>query len=275
MHIKQKKIDLSTGIVMGILNLSSNSFYDGGKYNNIKKIIQHTERMIREGADIIDIGAQSSKPGSKEIKENQELQNLLFAIHEIKKRFPKIIISIDTYRSKVATECINNGADIINDISAGELDKNMFKTIAKLKVPYIIMHMQGYPNIMQKKPNYRDVVSDIINYFKIKIKKLRELGVMDIIIDPGFGFGKTIEHNYQILNNLKEFKKLNLPLMIGASRKSMIYNVLESTPEESLNGTVTINTMALQKGADIVRVHDVREAVESIKILNFAKSVAK
>tara|TARA_B100000073_G_C23693519_1_gene557403 strand:- start:254 stop:1078 length:825 start_codon:yes stop_codon:yes gene_type:complete len=272
MKIKHKKIDLSTKMVMGILNLSYNSFYDGGKYNSDKEIINQVEKMLLEGASIIDIGAQSSKPGSHEISESEELIKLTQCIKLIKTKFPNTILSIDTYRSHVAEQCINNGADIINDISAGELDKNMYQTIAKFQVPYIIMHMKGVPLTMQGHPTYTNVIKEIFTYFEKKIKKLKQIGINDIAIDPGFGFGKTTEDNYKILNNLKKLKELNKPILIGASRKSMIYNVIEKKSENSLNGTTIINTIALQNGANILRVHDVKEAIECIKITNFAQN---
>ena len=272
MKIKHKKIDLSTKMVMGILNLSYNSFYDGGKYNSDKEIINQVEKMLLEGASIIDIGAQSSKPGSHEISESEELIKLTQCIKLIKTKFPNTILSIDTYRSHVAEQCINNGADIINDISAGELDKNMYQTIAKFQVPYIIMHMKGVPLTMQEHPTYTNVIKEIFTYFEKKIKKLKQIGINDIAIDPGFGFGKTTGDNYKILNNLKKLKELKKPILIGASRKSMIYNVIEKKSENSLNGTTIINTIALQNGANILRVHDVKEALECIKITNFAQN---
>ena len=273
MKTKQNKIDLSTGIVMGILNLTENSFYDGGKYNNPEKILIQTKKMIDEGANIIDIGSQSSKPGSDEISEDEELSKIIPALIEIRKKYPNILISVDTYRAKVAEESINNGADIINDISSGNLDKNMFSIIAKYKVPYIIMHMIGTPKNMQEKPTYNNVVEEVINYFHQKIKILHDFGIDNLIIDPGFGFGKTLEHNYEILNNLEKFKCLKYPILVGVSRKSMIYKLLNTDANQALNGTSVINTIALTKGTDILRVHDVKEAVECIKIVNFAKNI--
>lgn len=272
MKAKQNKIDLSTTIVMGILNLTDNSFYDGGKYKDEEKALIQCRKMTKEGALIIDIGAQSSKPGSNEITEDQEWKRIKPLLLAIKKEFPEILISIDTYKANIAEKSINNGADIINDISSGDLDKNMFSVIAKYKVPYIIMHMKGTPKNMQEKPIYKNVVKEIKDYFVNKIIQLKQLGIEDIIIDPGFGFGKTIENNYEILNNLQELKKLNLPLLVGVSRKSMIYNLLENTAEQSLNGTTVVNSISLTKGANILRVHDVKEAVECIKIVNFAKN---
>jgi dihydropteroate synthase len=275
MNRKQNKTYFSTSKIMGILNLASNSFYDGGKYNDTEKILIQTKKMIDEGANIIDIGAQSSRPGSDEISEKKELSKIIPSLKEIRKHFPNTLISIDTYRAKVAEESINNGADIINDISSGDLDKNMFSVIAKNKVPYIIMHMLGTPKNMQKNPTYNNVVEDIINYFQQKIKTLNNLGVDNLIIDPGFGFGKTIEHNYEILNNLEKFKCLKYPVLAGVSRKSMIHKLLDINAIQALNGTSVINTIALTKGVDILRVHDVKEAVECIKIVNFAKNLIK
>ena len=272
MKQKQNKLDLSTTIVMGILNLTDNSFYDGSKFNTTEKAMHQARKMIQEGAKIIDVGAQSSKPGSKEISEEEEWNKLKDVIIKIKSEFKNILVSVDTYRSDIAEKSINNGVDIINDISAGDLDKNMISVIAKHKVPYIIMHMQNTPKNMQENPKYNNVVEDITSYFKRKIDQLSEKGIEDIIIDPGFGFGKTLEHNYQILNNLDKFKSLNLPLLIGVSRKSMIYNLLKVHSDSALNGTTVVNTISLTKGANILRVHDVKEAVECIKIINFAQN---
>ena len=258
-------------IVMGILNLTKDSFYDGGRYINTQQIISRCKTMLDEGATIIDLGAQSSRPGATEISSRNELKKLIPTIKLLKNTFSNITISIDTFWSNTAKECIQYGANIINDISAGEKDKNMFSTIAKLNIPYIMMHMKGTPQNMQNNPIYNDINKEILSYFEKKIKQLHELGFYKIIIDPGLGFGKTIEHNYQLLNNLKILKSLNTPILIGTSRKSMIYNLLETTPKEALNGTSITNTIALQNGANILRVHDVKEAVECIKIITFAK----
>ncbi len=256
-------------LVMGILNLTKDSFYDGGKYKNKHKILHQVKKMLDEGANIIDVGAQSTRPGAQKINAEKELNSLIPTIKLLKKTFPDIVISIDTYWSKVAEECVKIGADIINDISAGELDAQMFDTIASLQVPYIIMHMKGNPQNMQLNPEYKDVTEEIVLFFKEKIKKLEKKGVKDIIIDPGFGFGKTIEHNFKLLNNLNEFRKLKKPILIGLSRKSMIYNLLKQEPKDALNGTSIANTIALVNGANILRVHDVKEAVECLKITNF------
>ena len=259
-------------IIMGILNITQDSFFDGGKYKTERDIVKRCEQMLEEGATIIDIGAQSSRPGAKPISAKNELRKLLPIIKLLKNKFPKLILSVDTYWAKVAEECVNAGADIINDISAGELDEKMIDTIAKLQVPYIIMHMQGEPSTMQKNPTYTNVTSEIINYFEKKIKELKNKKIHNIVIDPGFGFGKNINHNYKLLNNLEKFKKFKIPILVGFSRKSMIYNLLDNSAKESLNGTSILNTIALRKGAKILRVHDVKEAVECIKITTFSKN---
>jgi dihydropteroate synthase len=259
-------------IVMGILNVTEDSFFDGGKYSNEKQIIERCKKMLEEGATIIDIGAQSSRPSAALIQADDELLKLLPIIKLLKTEIPEIIISIDTFWAKTANECIRSGAHIINDVSAGEMDENMFNTISKLKVPYIIMHMQGTPQNMQENPTYNNVVTEVISYFDKKITLLKAKGVGEIIIDPGFGFGKTLTHNYQLLNALDQFNQFELPVLIGTSRKSMIYKLLDTKPQEALNGTSVTNTMALQKGASILRVHDVKEAMECIKITTFAKN---
>jgi len=272
MNRKQNKTYFSTSKVMGILNLSDNSFYDGGKYNSTEKILIQTKKMIDEGVNIIDIGSQSSRPGSNEISEDEELNKIIPSLIEIRKHFPNVLISVDTYRANVAEESINNGANIINDISSGDLDNKMFSVIAKYKVPYIIMHMLGTPKNMQENPTYNNVVEEIINYFQQKIETLHDLGINNLIIDPGFGFGKTLENNYEILNNLEKFKCLEYPILVGVSRKSMIYKLLDTDANQALNGTSVINTISLTKGTDILRVHDIKEAVECIKIVNFAQN---
>ncbi|MGY8931679.1 MAG: dihydropteroate synthase [Flavobacteriales bacterium] len=271
--IKQKgnSIDFSTPIVMGILNLTSDSFYDGGKYLTEENIIKQCVKIKKLGAKIIDIGACSSRPGSNPVSQQEELKRLIPAIKLVRKYTKNLFISADTFRSEVAIACVENGADMINDISAGENDKNMFDTIIKLNVPYIMMHMKGNPLTMQNKPNYNDVMSELKEFFNTKIENLNNKGFNKIIIDPGFGFGKTLDNNYTILKNLMQFKEFNLPILIGASRKSMIYNILNKKPETSLNGTSIINTIGLINGASILRVHDVEEAMECIKITNTLK----
>tara|TARA_B100002019_G_scaffold157893_1_gene135949 strand:+ start:3717 stop:4553 length:837 start_codon:yes stop_codon:yes gene_type:complete len=259
-------IDFSTPIVMGILNITTDSFYDGGKFITKDKIEKQIKKIEQEGAKIIDIGASSSRPGSIPVSEKTELDRLIPTIEIVKKITPNLKISIDTFRSKVARECIKNGADIINDISAGEFDKDMFGTIAELNVPYIMMHMKGDSLTMQNNPVYENIISEITSFFEEKVHKLKSMGFNKIIIDPGLGFGKSIEHNYEILKNLSDFNKLNLPILVGASRKSMIYTLLNVSATEALNGTTVVNTISLTKGAKILRVHDVNEAVECIKI---------
>jgi len=260
-------IDLTSPKVMGILNITPDSFFDGGKYKNETEIISQVEKMLAEGATFIDVGAYSSRPGAKHISEQEELERILPVVKTLVKEFPEILISIDTFRGNIAEKCIESGACIINDISAGSIDPTLFKTIAKLQVPYIIMHMQGTPQNMQANPTYKNIVTDILNLFSEKIFELRALGVNDIIADVGFGFGKTIEQNYSLLNNLALFQNLEIPLLTGVSRKSMLYKPLELTPEKALNATTVANTIAVLNGTAILRVHDVKEAVETIKII--------
>ena len=267
-----KLLDLSTPAIMGILNLTDDSFYDGGQHNSIKKALLQTEKMLDDGAKIIDIGAYSSRPKAKHISLDEEWQRLEKTLQIINKEFPQAILSVDTFRSEIARRSIDNGADIINDISAGNLDLQMFDTVADLNVPYIMMHMQGTPQSMQDNPHYNCIEKQVVNYFLNKVKTLQQKGLSKIIIDPGFGFGKTLEHNYQLLNNLEKLYTLELPLLVGVSRKSMVYKVLETDAKNSLNGTTAIHTLCLSKGASILRVHDVKEAVECVKLINFAKN---
>ena len=269
---KSKLLDLSTPRIMGILNLTNDSFYDGGKYNSIKKALLKTEKMLDDGAEIIDIGAYSSKPYAKHVSLEEEWQRMEKTLQIINKEFPQAILSVDTFRSEIARKSVDNGADIINDISAGNLDPQMFDTVADLNVPFIMMHMQGTPQTMQDNPYYNCIEKEVVNYFLNKVKILQQKGLSKIIIDPGFGFGKTLEHNYQLLNNLQELHKLELPLLVGVSRKSMIYKVLETDTKNSLNGTTAIHSLCLSKGVSILRAHDVKEALECIKLINFAKN---
>jgi len=265
-------IDFSVPKVMGILNVTPDSFYDGGRYSNEEEILKRVELLIDEGADIIDIGAYSSRPGAKEISIEEEIKRLNIALKIVRNKYQDSIISVDTFRSEVARWSVEKyGVDIINDISAGDLDKNMFQTVADLQVPYIMMHMKGTPVNMQHEPHYENVVKEIMMYFSEKVNQLREIGVNDIIIDPGFGFGKTIEHNYQLLKHLGDFKWFNLPILAGVSRKSMIHKFLNINPDESLNGTSVINTIALLNGADILRVHDVKQAKEAVQLIQKLK----
>ena len=266
-RIGGSEMDLTIPVVMGIVNLTPDSFYDGGKLSGESDVLTHVEKMVNAGAAIVDIGAVSTKPGAKMVSTKTELERLLPAIIAIRKNFPLIPVSVDTFRSWVAVRIIDEiGPVMVNDISGGSLDSMMFETIARLKVPYVLTHIQGTPSNMQDNPEYVDVVRDISGYFSEKVKKLSKLGIEDIIIDPGFGFGKTIDHNYELLNRLDAFKVFQLPVMAGLSRKSMIWKALDITPETALNGTTVANTLALIGGADILRVHDVKEAIEAVKI---------
>ena len=270
-NCKGNLIDLSTPKIMGILNCTPDSFYDGGKYKNESEILGQVEKMLNEGATFIDIGAYSTKPGADFVTEEEELQRLLPIIDLVLQHFPETLLSVDTFRSKVAQKAVENGAAIINDISAGMLDENMLETVAKLQVPYIMMHMKGNPQTMQSLTDYTDIVKEMIFYFSERINKARSFGLNDIIIDPGFGFAKTLEQNYEVLQKLDYFNILELPILVGVSRKSMIYKLLENSPQEALNGTSVLNTIALQKGANILRVHDVKEAVESVRLVEKLK----
>jgi dihydropteroate synthase len=267
-NCNSRLIDLTIPKVMGIVNVTPNSFYDGGKHIEINSIIRQVEKMISEGADIIDIGAYSSKPSAEFVSEQDEINRLKVVIKELVNTFPNVVLSVDTFRASVAKFAVDQGVAIVNDISAGLLDDAMLPTVAELKVPYVMMHMRGTPQTMQSLTQYDDVVKEMLFYFSERIQKARSFGISDLIIDPGFGFAKTVEQNYEILNKLELFSILELPLLVGVSRKSMIYKVLETSPQEVLNGTTVINTIALQKGAKIVRVHDVKEAVECVKLVS-------
>jgi len=273
-NCKGKLIDLSKPLVAGILNVTPDSFYDGGKYTNFENIKSRVKQIIYEGANIIDIGAYSSRPGAKHISEKEELQRLIPVLEMMLKYFPETIISVDTFRSKIAKTVVDNyGVAIINDISAGNYDAKMFETIADLNVPYIIMHMQGVPQNMQQNPHYDDIIKEILMFFAKKLEIAKQIGINDIIIDPGFGFGKTIEHNYQILNELEKFKILDCPVLVGISRKSMIYKLLDKKPEDVLPATLALSMTALEKGTSILRVHDVKETVQILKVFNKLKSI--
>jgi len=267
-NCKGNLIDLSSPKVMGILNLTPDSFYDGGLYKNEKDILQQVETMLQEGATFIDIGAYSSRPNAEHISENEELKRSVPIVKLLLKEFPEILISIDTFRSNVARQCIEAGAVLINDISAGKMDDKMLETVADLNIPYIMMHMKGTPQTMLKHSNYANLIKDILFCFSERIAASHALGIKDLIVDPGFGFAKTLEQNFELLSKLDLFKILELPILIGVSRKSMIYKTLENSVQDALNGTTVLNTIALQKGASILRVHDVKEAVESIKLTN-------
>jgi len=272
MQIKGQLIDFSVPKVMGVLNVTPDSFYDGGRYTEKDKIVSKVEEMILEGVDFIDIGAYSSRPGAAVVSYGEELRRLSETMELLRAGFPESIISIDTFRSGIARKMVEEyEADMINDISAGDMDKEMFNTIADLQIPYVMMHMQGIPRTMQKNPKYDNVVKDILAIFSRKVKELKLLGVDNVILDPGFGFGKTLDHNYELMNGLGQFSILNKPVMVGVSRKSMIGKLLGCTPDEALNGTIVLNTVALMKGIDILRVHDVKEAVEAIRIVEKLK----
>lgn len=267
-NCKGQLVDLSTPKVMGILNVTPNSFFDGGKYKNESEMLSKVGKMLSEGATFIDVGAYSSKPSAEFVSEEEELQRIVPIINLILEYYPETLISIDTFRSDVAKVCIENGAAIINDISAGNLDDNMLETIAKYNVPYIMMHMRGTPQTMQAMTSYENIVKEILFYFSERIAQARSHGINDLIVDPGFGFAKTLEQNYEVLQKMELFEILELPLLAGVSRKSMIYKTLHSTAEEALNGTTVLNTIALTKGAKILRVHDVKEAMECITLFN-------
>ncbi|MEB3382474.1 dihydropteroate synthase [Flavobacterium psychrophilum] len=265
-NCKGQLIDLSIPKVMGILNVTPDSFYDGGRFVSEKNVLIQVENMLQDGANFIDIGGQSSKSKAAIVSIDEELKRVVSIVDLILKKFPETMISIDTFNSKVAQIAVENGAAIINDISAGNLDDNMFETIAKLQVPYIMMHMRGTPQTMQEMTNYDDLVKDILFYFSEKVAKARSFGINDLIIDPGFGFAKTLEQNFELLNKLELFEMLKLPILVGVSRKTIIYKTLETTPENALNGTSVLNTISLTKGGNILRVHDVKEAVECVKL---------
>lgn len=263
-----KLVDLSVPKVMGILNVTPNSFYDGGKYSNEKGILLHVEKMLSDGAAFIDIGAYSSKPSAEFVSENEEIERLIPIIKLVLKHFPETLISLDTFRADVAKAGIESGASIINDISAGSLDKKMMETVANLQVPYVMMHMKGNPQTMQSLTQYENITKEMLFYFSGKIAHARALGINDLIIDPGFGFAKNLEQNFEVMDNLELFQILELPILVGISRKSMIYKTLETEPDSALNGTTVLNTIALQKGANILRVHDVKEAIEAVKLIS-------
>ena len=263
-----KLVDLNTPKVMGVLNITPDSFYDGGRYKDAKSILNQTEKLISEGATFLDIGAYSSRPGADFISENEELKRIVPVVELIQKNNPDVLISIDSFRAKVIRECVSAGAVISNDISAGKLDPDMIKTVGELGVPYIMMHMRGTPQTMKNHTTYQHLINEIYAYFSKQIELARQHNITDIIIDPGFGFAKTLAHNYELLKQMEFFKNLNCPILTGVSRKSMIYKVLGCTANEALNGTTALNMVALMNGACILRVHDVKEAVECIKLFN-------
>ena len=268
-------LDLDVPKVMGILNITPDSFYKRSRYNTDAEIVKAAATMLEEGADILDVGGYSSRPGAKDITIEEESERVLRAIRLINRKFPDSIISVDTFRANVAMEAVSDcGAKLINDISGGEGDPGMFKTIEKLNVPYILMHMKGTPGTMQDNPVYDDIIADILRWFGEKIFKLKSAGIKDIIIDPGIGFGKTTDQNFELLRSMSEFSITGLPLLVGLSRKGMIWKTLDITPDDALNGTTALNAVALMNGADILRVHDVKEAVQTVKLINKLKGIA-
>ena len=271
LRLKNQIISLQKPIVMGILNATPDSFYEGSRTKTEKDILQKASQMLEEGTTILDIGGYSTRPDADDISIDEEIKRVVPTIETIKKEFPKAIISIDTFRSEVAKKAVEAGADLINDVSGGSLDKKMFETVADLKVPYILMHMRGTPQTMKTLTDYENIMAEIMTYFQERVLKLKSLGVNDVILDLGFGFAKTIEQNYFLLKNLSIFHHLELPILVGVSRKSMIYKRLDISAFEALNGTSVLNTVAIQNGAKILRVHDVKEAVQAIQLLEYLK----
>ena len=267
-NVNGSLLDLSQPRVMGILNVTPDSFYAGSRTQTEAEIVRRVKQIVSEGAAIIDIGAYSSRPNADNVSAREEMERLRMGLKILFEIQPDAVVSVDTCRADVARMCVEEyGVAIINDIAAGEMDANMFHTVAALNVPYIMMHMQGTPQSMQQHPHYDNLLKEVFLYFARKVQQLRDLGVKDIILDPGFGFGKTMEHNYELLSHLEEFRIFELPLLVGVSRKSMIYRLLDITPQEALNGTTVLDTICLLKGADILRVHDVKEAVETVRIV--------
>ena len=268
LNCKGRLLVVDKPLVMGIINATPDSFYEGSRFAGAGNILQQAEKMLNEGADILDIGGQSTRPGSEFISEEEELKRVLPAIEAINKKFPEVYISIDSFYSKVVKEAVEAGACIVNDISAGRMDNKMIETVAALQVPYVLMHMKGTPQTMQTQAVYENVTLEVPGYLIIKTNELKLAGINDVIIDPGFGFGKTIEHNFELLKNLSVFKMIDKPILLGISRKSMIYKTLGVTAAEALNGTSVLNTIGLMNGASILRVHDVKEAKETITLFN-------
>ena len=267
-NVNGSLLDLSQPRVMGILNVTPDSFYAGSRTQTEAEIVRRVKQIVSEGAAIIDIGAYSSRPNADNVSAREEMERLRMGLKILFEIQPDAVVSVDTFRADAARMCVEEyGVAIINDIAAGEMDANMFHTVAALNVPYIMMHMQGTPQSMQQHPHYDNLLKEVFLYFARKVQQLRDLGVKDIILDPGFGFGKTMEHNYELLSHLEEFRIFELPLLVGVSRKSMIYRLLDITPQEALNGTTVLDTICLLKGADILRVHDVKEAVETVRIV--------
>ncbi len=274
LNIGGQLLDLGTPCVMGILNITPDSFYVGSRASNEKEVLQQAEKMLGEGATFLDVGGYSSRPGAPDVSAEEETGRVRTAIQAIVREFPEAIISIDSFRSEVVRTAIGEGAAVINDISGGSLDPHMFETVANLKVPYILMHMKGTPQTMATLTNYNNLMKEIVDYFHEKIAALHQLGVKDIIIDPGFGFAKTVEQNFELLHHFAHFQLLEKVLLVGVSRKSMIWKTIDTTAEEALNGTTVLNTIALLKGASILRVHDVKEAVEVVKLVSKIKATS-
>jgi len=271
-RVGNQLLSLERPVVMGIINVTPDSFYDGGRYDTAEMARLKAGQMLADGASMIDVGACSTRPGSPPVDQETEKERLKPVLHNIRKSYPEAVISVDTFRSSIASWVVKEfDVQIINDVSGGRLDPDMFRTIGRLKVPYVLMHMQGTPNSMQNNPVYQDIVGDILVFFYERLSELRSYGVSDIILDPGFGFGKTIDHNYELLSRLDEFAMFDMPLLVGMSRKSMIYKVLNNSPESALNGTSVLNTVALLHGASILRVHDVKQAVEAINLVQKLK----
>ncbi|MDR2980277.1 MAG: dihydropteroate synthase [Bacteroidales bacterium] len=275
LNLKGKLISLDEPLVMGIVNYTEDSFYDGGRYFSEEKLAEKIKQQVMEGADIIDIGAMSTRPGADEISEMEELCRISHLLDLLNDQFPDILVSVDTWRASVAEMAVGKGSAMINDVSGGTFDEEMIPMIGKLKVPYCLMHTPAKPDVMQQRIHYDSLISDIIYFFGEQLAKLKAVGVNDIMLDPGFGFGKTLEQNYLLMNNLQAFSVFNLPLLVGISRKSMIYNLLKITPDEALTGTIALNTVALFNGANILRVHDVREARDTIGVVKAVKGEEK
>lgn len=267
-NCRGRLVSLETPQVMGILNLTPDSFYAGSRQQSEEAIAARCRQIVAEGGTMIDVGAYSSRPGAADVSAEEEMERLRRGLAVVRREVPDAIISVDTFRAEVARMCVEEyGADIINDISGGQFDRDMFRTVARLGVPYILMHIKGKPQTMQQAPQYDDLMREVMLYFAERLLRLRELGVKDVIVDPGFGFGKTLEHNYDLMAHLGEFRMLEAPLLVGISRKSMIYRLLGGGPEEALNGTTVLNTIALMNGAHILRVHDVRPAAEAVRMI--------
>ena len=275
LNCKGRLLVVDKPLVMGIINVTPDSFYSGSRHEDIGAVLQQAEQMLKDGADILDIGGQSTRPGSEKLSAEEELKRVITPVEAVSKNFPEAFISIDTYYSKVAAAAVKAGASIVNDISAGSMDAAMIETVASLKVPYVLMHMLGTPQTMQQHPQYENVTREVLDFMSNKMSELHKAGITDVIIDPGFGFGKTIAHNFELLNNLSVFKMLNSPILLGVSRKSTIYKTLDITAEESLNGTTVLNTIGLMNGTSILRVHDVKEAAEVVKLFEAYRLFSK